>query len=78
VPKLPTAVPTKAQPAISKVDHMLALAPERDLWTLELVRRSLVVDEAELQQTGPSPRRTELEELVAKDIEELCEWFVKL
>jgi hypothetical protein len=77
VPKLPTAVPTKAQPAISKIERMLALAPERDLWILELVRRRLLAHEAERQRTWPS-RRTKLDALVAEDLERPCEGFKRL
>jgi hypothetical protein len=64
--------------AISKVERMIAVAPEPDLWAMERVRRRLAAHEDELRRTWPSPRRTELNRMIARDIELLCEAYVKL
>jgi hypothetical protein len=66
------------QATMSNVERMLAAAPEPALWAMEQVRRRLAAHEAELKRTLPSPRRTELDALVAEDIEELCQGFVRL
>jgi hypothetical protein len=57
---------------------MLAAAPEPDLWAMETTRRRLVAHEAELVRTWPSPRRTELDVLVARDLETLCQGFKRM
>ena len=78
MPRTLADTPTRAELATVKAERLLASASEPDLWAMEQVRRRLYVHEAELQRIPPSPRRTELDELVAMDIEELCQGFVKL
>jgi hypothetical protein len=66
--------------ATSKVDAMFVAAEKigLDLSDLELVRRRLATHEAERRWTRPSPRRTELDALIARDLDVLCGVFVKL
>ena len=78
MPRTPADTPTRAELATVKAERLLASASEPDLWAMEQVRRRLVAREAERERTWPSPRRTELDQLVAMDIEELCDGFRRL
>jgi hypothetical protein len=49
-----------------------------DLLPLALTARNLAAHEVEQHRTWPSPRREELDALVAEEMEMLCGVFVKL
>jgi hypothetical protein len=73
-------IPHSYEVATLKIERLLDAADliGVDLFDLELVRRRLVAHEAERERTWPSRRRRELDELVAQELETLCEGFVKL
>jgi hypothetical protein len=77
-PAAPSSTRLAAAAATLRVERLLAAASEPDLWAMEQVRRRLVARETELERTRSSPRRTELDELVAADIQELCDGFRRL
>ncbi len=64
--------------ATSKVERMLALAADRDLWAMEQVRRRLAAHEQERWHSTSPRRRPELDQMIAFEIETPCKGFVKL
>jgi hypothetical protein len=74
---VPSSSTSSPPPVTAKIEKMLAAAEEMgvDIFNLELTRRRLVAHGAERQDLGPSPRRTELDELMGKDIDDLRNEF---
>jgi hypothetical protein len=73
-----SSVPCRLAAAVAKAERMLALAPllRIDVLDVELVRRHVDARGSGAQPDGSS--WAELDELIAEDIEALCEWFLVL
>jgi hypothetical protein len=75
----PDTEPVPAKPSPSLTPNASSTpAQEADLWAMERVRRRLATHEDELRRTWPSPRRTELDRMIARDIELLCRAFKRM
>jgi hypothetical protein len=80
MPAPDTRTASRLDAATAKAEAMLAAAPaaDIDLSAMNEIRLRLAANEAKRDHLQPSSRRTELDEMIAADIETLCEGFVKL
>jgi hypothetical protein len=80
MPALDTRTSSRLDAATSKAQAMLAAAEKVgiDLDYLNEIRLRLAANEDKRDHLQPSSRRTELDRLIAEDIETLCRAFVKL